>query len=479
LPDPVAEQIFQQMALQGQSFFAASGDSDAYTGFIAFPSDSPHITLVGGTTLATGSGASYASETVWNWDVELGSYEDGVGSSGGISTTYSIPSWQTNVSMSINGGSTTMRNVPDVALTADHVWVNYGGGLQDWVGGTSCAAPLWAGFTALVNQQAVSSSHAPVGFINPALYAIAGRANYTNCFHDVTTGNNEWSGSPSLFRAVTNYDLCTGLGTPNGTNLINALANSTNTITHLSPPPAPYGTTLSVLNGSNPNGTWSLFIQDDTPVDGGAITNGWVLTLTSANPVGYSAGLAVTATASASMVTVSNNFVYYVTVTNYGPSTSSNVLVMNDLTSGLLLVSSTNTQGTVTRSGSAVIWNVGTLTNTGAQLALTMNAGAPGTFVDSVQASADTPDPYLDDNSASVSVTVGAAVRPQITAGLINVNGVFQLSITNTSGQSVIIQASTNLVSWIPVFTNVEPFTYTNLDSTNYPMRFYRAVTGQ
>ena len=75
-PDPVAEQIFQQMALQGQSFFAASGDSDAYTGFIAFPSDSPHITLVGGTTLTTGPRASYGSETVWNWDIEFGSLYD-------------------------------------------------------------------------------------------------------------------------------------------------------------------------------------------------------------------------------------------------------------------------------------------------------------------------------------------------------------------------------------------------------------------
>ena len=56
--------------------------------------------------------------------------------------------------------------------------------------------------------------------------------------------------------------------------------------------------------------------------------------------------------------------------------------------------------------------------------------------------------------------------------------GGFQLSVTNAPGQSVIIQASTNLVSWIPVYTNTEPFTFTNFDSTNYPFRFYRAVTG-
>jgi hypothetical protein len=50
--------------------------------------------------------------------------------------------------------------------------------------------------------------------------------------------------------------------------------------------------------------------------------------------------------------------------------------------------------------------------------------------------------------------------------------------VTNLPGQSVIIQASTNLVSWLPVFTNTEPFTFTNFDSTNFPFRFYRAVTG-
>ena len=154
-----------------------------------------------------------------------------------------------------------MRNVPDVALTADYVWVIYENGNSDWFGGTSCAAPLWAGFTALVNQQAAGIGHAPVGFLNPALYTIASSASYTNCFHDITTGNNEWSGSPSLFVATAGYDLCTGLGTPNGTNLINALASSSvNTVTHLSPPLPPYGTTLNALNGGE---RWVTVLTDN------------------------------------------------------------------------------------------------------------------------------------------------------------------------------------------------------------------------
>src|SRR5439155_5798732 len=119
--DAAAEQIFQQMAAQGQSFFNAAGDSDAFTGAIPFPSDSPNITQVGGTTLTTGAGGSYSSETVWNWG-------RGTGSSGGISTTYSIPAWQQSVSMASNQGSTTMRNVPDVALTADNIYTAYDNG---------------------------------------------------------------------------------------------------------------------------------------------------------------------------------------------------------------------------------------------------------------------------------------------------------------------------------------------------------------
>ena len=93
---------------------------------------------------------------------------------------------------------------------------------------------------------------------------------------------------PELFSAVPGYDLCTGLGTPNGTNLINLLISGgfTNPVTHISAPVKPYGTTLSVMNGSNPNGNWNLFIMSDTPPDTGAITNGWLLTLITANPVG-------------------------------------------------------------------------------------------------------------------------------------------------------------------------------------------------
>ena len=374
-PNPVAEQIFQQMALQGQTFFEASGDGDAYTGLIPFPCDSPHITVVGGTTLTmNGSGASYASETVWNWGIELG--DDGVGSSGGISTTYSIPSWQTNINFTTSHGSSTRRNIPDVALTADNIWVIYGGGQAGSGAGTSCAAPLWAGFTALVNQFAADNNHAPVGFINPAVYAIATGPNYANCFHDTATGNNEWSGSPNLFVATNGYDLCTGLGTPNGTNLIFALAASVNTIVRLSPPQPPYGSTLNALNGANPNGAWNLYELDDAVFDSGVISNGWILALTTANPVGAAADNFISMTATVGTVPIGGNGVYYLTVTNYGPSVSSNVLVLDTLPLGVPLVASNVPPGTtISRDGNQLAWNIGTLnTNAGAQLTLTIQA---------------------------------------------------------------------------------------------------------
>ena len=219
--DATSEQIFLQFAAQGQSFFNASGDSDAYTGVVPTPSDDPNVIVVGGTTLTTtGPDGAWVSETVWNWG-------GGTGSSGGVSTVYSIPPWQQGISMAANGGSTTMRNLPDVALTADNVYVAYNHGQSGGFGGTSCATPLWAAFTALMNQLAVTNKEPLVGFLNPTVYAIGKGSNalpYTTLFHDTTTGNNESPTSPSKFVAVPGYDLCTGWGTPVGSNLISAIA---------------------------------------------------------------------------------------------------------------------------------------------------------------------------------------------------------------------------------------------------------------
>ena len=234
------DNVFLEMAAQGQSFFNASGDSGAFTAGSSStngvdnpskgnaPSSCPYIMQVGGTILnMNGSGTSWNSELVWNDGVNAkGTHFNNSATSGGISSYYSIPTWQTNISNMVGrGGSASFRNIPDVAACADYIYEILGKNAtpDDYGGGTSAAAPLWAGFMALVNQQLAANGQPSAGFINPALYAIAARTNYTTFFHDVTSGSNTWSASPNLFYATNGYDLCTGLGTMNGTNLINAL----------------------------------------------------------------------------------------------------------------------------------------------------------------------------------------------------------------------------------------------------------------
>ena len=224
-------QIFQQYAAQGQSFFLASGDAGAYTGAVDQPADDPYITVVGGTTLTTSSASgAWSSETTWltpaTIDPTLG-YLPQAASGGGVSLTYGIPTWQQGISMTANQGSTTMRNSPDVSMVANNLTIYWG---NDFLlsgpyteGGTSLAAPLWAGLIALANQLAAAHGQPTVGFVNPALYAIAKSTNYQSCFNDITTGSNTNSASPTKFKAVAGYDLCTGLGTPNGAYLIAAL----------------------------------------------------------------------------------------------------------------------------------------------------------------------------------------------------------------------------------------------------------------
>jgi subtilase family serine protease len=269
-PSAITDQILQQMAAQGQSFFCASGDDDAYSsGAIDDPSannapaDSPYLTAVGGTTLTTtGPAGPWQSETVWNWG-------GGAGSGGGVSSYYPIPPWQQGITMQNNGSSASWRNIPDVSLTADNIGVIYNNGVTDVVGGTSCATALWAGFAALVNQQATELGQPPVGFLNPAIYQIGAGQNYSASFHDIVTGNNFSPASPGLFAAVPGYDLCTGWGTPSGYNLIAALTAPADPL-QISPPAGfssvglaggPFSTTsgqLSLSNSSSNSLAWSI-----------------------------------------------------------------------------------------------------------------------------------------------------------------------------------------------------------------------------
>jgi kumamolisin len=230
------------MSAQGQNFFAASGDNSTWSGRNeAWPADDANVVSVGGTDLTTASAAgAWSSETAW------------VDSGGGISPDrIAIPSWQqlSGVINSSNKGSTTYRNGPDVSANANftyYVCADQTTCTANEYGGTSFAAPLWAGYIALANQQAVANGKPTLGFINQALYSIGVSSSYDTDFHDITSGT---SGS---YSAVTGYDLVTGWGSMNGANLINALVGTSPTPNFtISASP----TSVSVLQGNNGTST--------------------------------------------------------------------------------------------------------------------------------------------------------------------------------------------------------------------------------
>jgi N-acetylneuraminic acid mutarotase len=235
--DDTTAQILEQMAAQGQAFMLASGDYCAYGADDTYQMPeapagvSPFITVVGGTEVfctTTASGAlQYQSECVWDGEQDDGDGEEGFGSGGGICINQlPLPAYQAAVPMTQNGGSTQWRNVPDVAALAENLSIYCNDGESGLIGGTSAAAPIWAAFLALANQQATAGGGGPIGFLNPLLYSIGQGSQYASCFNDITVGNNEnpVSGG-TYFNAVQGYDLATGWGSPKGEPLIQELAS--------------------------------------------------------------------------------------------------------------------------------------------------------------------------------------------------------------------------------------------------------------
>lgn len=233
-------QVFKQMTAQGQTIFAASGDRGSYANEISLsvidPASQPLVVAVGGTNLTVNTADySYNGETGWGDGQALPNL---AGSGGGVSTIWLLPYWQKGLASPSNLASMTFRNLPDVALMAGDIGASGIGTITNpryaiidsntWFqgDGTSFAAPLWAAFTALVNEARKKSNNQldVIGFFSPTLYQIAQSTSYSSTFHDITAGSNGPASDPTHYPAVVGYDLVTGWGSFQGDNLFNLLS---------------------------------------------------------------------------------------------------------------------------------------------------------------------------------------------------------------------------------------------------------------
>ena len=206
------DQAFQAATMLGVTICCASGDSGSSDGVsdgrahVDFPASSPHVVACGGTRVEVTNGA-ISSEVVWN--------AGGGASGGGISDIFPLPSWQSaaGVPQSTNPGGRQGRGVPDMSADADpatgyRVRVD---GTDAVFGGTSAVAPLIAALVAQINQQLGK----PTGFLNPIVYDESART----ALRDITQGTN------GAYTATAGWDPCTGLGSPDGTRLLDVLTN--------------------------------------------------------------------------------------------------------------------------------------------------------------------------------------------------------------------------------------------------------------
>lgn len=201
----------QDAATMGITVLVASGDNGSSDGVssgtptVDFPASSPYVIGCGGTTLEL-SGDTITEEDVWN---DLSQNEGATG--GGVSETFAIPSFQSSANVPKAPNGFVGRGVPDVAGDADpetgyNIVVD---GQQTVIGGTSAVAPLWAGLIALINQSVGKNA----GYLNPLMYT----AGVESTMHDIVSGNN------GAYSAGPGWDACTGLGSPDGGKLLNAL----------------------------------------------------------------------------------------------------------------------------------------------------------------------------------------------------------------------------------------------------------------
>jgi kumamolisin len=230
------DQYFAELAAAGVTLFASSGDGDATPGAsgggdktgpvqVETPASDPNVTGVGGTSLQLDSNNNVSSEVVWN--------NSSGGSGGGTSIYFSRPTWQTGTGVPFG----TMREVPDVAASADPVFgaIIYLGGVQTVEGGTSWSSPTWAALCALMNQARADAGLTPLGVLGPNIYPLLGTSGYANDIRDIVSGNNGTTRSAG-FAAQTGYDPVSGLGSPMTQGLAQTLVGSSSLIGVQMPP---------------------------------------------------------------------------------------------------------------------------------------------------------------------------------------------------------------------------------------------------
>jgi subtilase family serine protease len=245
------DSLFAQAASQGQSIFISSGDwgaaglaydsstNSCVTGTTRNTSElaaSPHVTGVGGTTFSPQFNASGNDTSVVG--VAPGGIESGWnGSGGGASQIFSKPAWQTGTGVP----NDSVRDVPDVSMIAWSPGVFIGADssgtavMQCCWGGTSLAAPLWAGYSrALAKARNVTR----LGLLNPTIYSLAGKGPLANGIEDVTNGNNTYNGVTG-FSAGVGYDQVTGWGSVDMTAFASAYSGQPTPTPTVTPTPKP------------------------------------------------------------------------------------------------------------------------------------------------------------------------------------------------------------------------------------------------
>jgi kumamolisin len=208
------DQAFADAAALGVTVCAASGDNGSTDGqsdgqqHADFPASSPHALACGGTHLEGSPPSTITAETVWN-------NPSGGATGGGVSDAFPVPAFQSTAGVPARVGGGTGRGVPDVAGNADpatgyQILVD---GKQGVIGGTSAVAPLWAALVCRLAQAAGRK----FGLIHTQLYQGAQPGKPQPGFRDITSGDN------GAYKAAPGWDACTGLGTPNGTALLQTL----------------------------------------------------------------------------------------------------------------------------------------------------------------------------------------------------------------------------------------------------------------